>query len=156
MGYTSLLVHTVDNNIDNIEILLIEKNFEADVRNIISEIIKEQMNKILENAELYYLEDDCYAKNKDVVFLLEYIKYLFDSMLEENEKTENIYFTFPTIYKNKKVKVENKLLQIQQLLKCLFISIGKEETKIQLNQIEDKLHIRLNLEKKQEHGLQIK
>ena len=73
MGYTSLLVHTVDNNIDNIEILLIEKNFETDVRNIISEIIKEQMNKILENAELYYLEDDCYAKNKDVVFLLEYI-----------------------------------------------------------------------------------
>ena len=55
MGYTSLLVHTVDNNIDNIEILLIEKNFETDVRNIISEIIKEQMNKILENAELYYL-----------------------------------------------------------------------------------------------------
>lgn len=156
MGYTSLLVHTVNNNIDNIEILLAEKYLGTDVDNIISEIIKEQMNKILENAELYYLEEDCYAKNKDVVFLIEYVKYLFDSILEEYQESENTCFVFSTIYKNKKVKIENELLKIQQLLNYLLISVTKEATEIQLNQIEDELHIRLNLEKKQEHGLQIK
>ena len=55
MGYASLLVHTVDNNIDNIDILLTEKNLGTEGGVLVGKILKEQLNKILENAELYYL-----------------------------------------------------------------------------------------------------
>lgn len=156
MGYTSLLVHTVDNNIDNIDILLDEQNLGADGSSLIGKIIQEQMNKILENAELYYLEDDNYAKNKDIVFLIEYIQNLFGIMLERYQKTGTTYFIFSTNYKGKKVKTDNSLLKIQQILNYLFIYMVEEVKEIQLDQIEEEIHIKLNLEKIQQPSLQIK
>lgn len=156
MGYASLLVHTVDNNIDNIDILLTEKNLGTEGGVLVGKILKEQLNKILENAELYYLEDNQYARNKDIVFLLEYINYIFVTMIKRYQTSGKTYFIFPIVYKGKKVKTENELSKIQQLLQYLFATVADEMIEVQLDQIEEELYIELNLEKKQEHSLQTK
>lgn len=156
MGYASLLVHTIDNNIDNIDILLTEKNLGTEGGVLVGKILKEQLNKILENAELYYLEDNQYARNKDIVFLLEYINYIFVTMIKRYQTSGKTYFIFPIVYKGKKVKTENELSKIQQLLQYLFATVADEMIEVQLDQIEEELYIELNLEKKQEHSLQTK
>lgn len=155
MGNVSLLVHKVDNNIENIEILLSEKDFGTDGSTLIGQIIKEQMNKILENAELYYLEDDCYAKNKDIVFLLEYVHYLFATILEKYKKENQKYYIFPKNYKGKAVKTNHHLFEIQKMLNYLF-SATEEINGVEIQEIKEEFYIQLNLEKKQEHSLQTK
>lgn len=156
MGHASLLVHTVDNNIDNIEILLAEKKISNEESSLIGNIINEQMNKIVENAELYYLEEDCYAKNKDVVFLLEYIYYIYTTMLKKYAETKSTYSIIPSIYRGKQINIEKNIETIQQLLNYLFISTLEGLNVVELDQIEKDLHIKLNLEKIQEHSLQTK
>lgn len=154
MGHTSLLVHAIDNNIDNIEILLTEKNIGNDGKNLVGEIINEQMNKILENAELYYLEDDSSAKKKDDVLFIEYVSYIYQSILKKYSE-DNTLFNFSTIYKTKKVKIED-ISRIEELLSYLFVYANCEISGIQIDQIEDELHVKINFQKIEKHGLQSK
>lgn len=155
MGHVSLLVHTVDNNIENIEILLSENDLGNDGSTLVGQIIKEQMNKILENAELYYLEDDNYAKNKDIVLLLEYVYYIFTTILEKYQKEAKKYYIFSKNYKGKKVKTNHHLFKIQKMLNYLF-SATEEINGVEIEEINEEFYIQLNLEKKQEHSLQTK
>ena len=55
MENVSLLVHRVNNNIENVEVLLEEDNLDKEASSLIGKIIDEQMNNILQNSELYYL-----------------------------------------------------------------------------------------------------
>ena len=142
-------------NIENIEILLSEKDFGTDGSALIGQIIKEQMNKILENAELYYLEEDGYAKNKDIVLLLEYIHYLYTTILEKYKKENKKYYIFSKNYKGKTVKTNHHLFEIQKMLNYLF-SATEEINGVEIQEINEEFYIQLNLEKKREHSLQTK
>ena len=154
MGHTSLLVHAIDNNIDNIEILLTENKLGNDGKNLVGEIINEQMNKILENAELYYLEDDSSAKRKDDVLFIEYIRYIFENILKKYNE-EDTLFRFSMIYKNKKVKIED-LSRTEELLDYLFVYAKCEINGIKIDQIDDELHVKINFKKIEQHSLQSK
>ena len=90
------------------------------------------------------------------MFLLEYINYIFVTMIKRYQTSGKTYFIFPIVYKGKKVKTENELSKIQQLLQYLFATVADEMIEVQLDQIEEELYIELNLEKKQEHSLQTK
>ena len=148
MGNTSLLVHRINNNIENIEVLLEEDNLDKEIINIVGEIINEQMNNILENAELYYLEDEEYAFNKEKLLFLEYVNYIKNELLKTNEITTKM------IYKNQKVSVNIEIMM--KMLKYLLSKDFKNIEKIEVDLMENQLHIKINLEKNKEHSLQNK
>lgn len=116
MNNTSLLVHTINSNLENIEVLLEEDNLDKEKKNLVGKIINEQLNKILENAELYYLEDEEYAINKNKVFFLEFINSIIQELI--NKKTNEI--KIKTMYKNKKVEID--LNEMQLLLNYLLLN----------------------------------
>ena len=148
MENVSLLVHRVNNNIENVEVLLEEDNLDKEVINLIGKIIDEQMNNILQNSELYYLEDDCIAKNKDKLFLFEYINYIKNQMLIN----DNVIVKM--VYKNKKVEINLEMLK--KILKYLLSLNYDNIDNIYIEPKEDELHIKINFEKNKEHSLQSK
>ena len=66
MENVSLLVHRVNNNIENVEVLLEEDNLDKEASSLIGKIIDEQMNNILQNSELYYFRRESEMTGKDV------------------------------------------------------------------------------------------
>ena len=111
MNNTSLLVHTINNNLENIEVLLEEDNLDKEKNILVGKIINEQLNKILENAELYYLEDEEYAINKNKVFFLEFVNFIIQELQELiDKKVKEI--SIKTTYKNKKVEVDLNTLKL--------------------------------------------
>lgn len=156
MGQTSLLVHAVNNYIENIDILLAESNLQKEINSLVGTIIKEQLNKILENAELYYLEDESYAKNKKIVFFLEFIQYVCEIILQKYSKEENNYFVFQTTFKDKKVELGNDIKKIEHLLGCLLATEQENINSVEISCVDDEIYIKLNFQKIQEHSLQTK
>lgn len=153
---TNLLVHTIENNLENIDILIEEEDFGIEGNAIVGNIIKEQMNTILENAELYYLEDDKFAKNKQIVFELEYISYIY-KMILDSIKNNNTEFMLPLIYRNKKIELNKcKIAKYEVLLRYMIVASLQEQMEINIEQIDKNIHIKINLEKNFEHCLQNK
>ena len=156
MGQTSLLVHAVNNYIENIDILLAESNLQKEINSLVGTIIKEQLNKILENAELYYLEDESYAKNKKIVFFLEFIQYICEIILQKYNKEENRYFVFQTTFKDKKVELGNDIKKIEHLLGCLLSTEQEDISSVEISCVDEEIYIKLNFQKIAEHSLQTK
>jgi len=119
MNNTSLLVHTINNNLENIEVLLEEDNLDKEKNILVGKIINEQLNKILENAELYYLEDEEYAINKNKVFFLEFVNFIIQELQELIDK-KGKEIAIKTTYKNKKVEVD--LNTLKSLLNYLLLN----------------------------------
>ncbi len=116
MNNTSLLVHTINNNLENIEVLLEEDNLDKEKNILVGKIINEQLNKILENAELYYLEDEEYAINKNKVFFLEFVNFIIQELIDKKIKE----IVIKTTYKNKRVEVD--LNTLKSLLNYLLLN----------------------------------
>lgn len=151
MCNASLLVHKINNNIENIEVLLEEENLDKEIINLVGKIIDEQLNNIIENSELYYLEDEKFAINKEKLFFLEFVNYVRNQLAENLSENEVV---IKTIYKNKLVCFEIKTLK--KILKYLLYSSIDNIEDIEVNLIGDELHIKINLEKNKEHSLQSK
>lgn len=144
----NLLVHRIDNNIENIEILLSEDICEYEIMQLIGKIIDEQMNVIIENKELYYIEDDIIAKNKKEILLLDFIDNIRKQLII------NSSITIKTTYKEEKIPIDT--IKLQKILKYLLSLNYENIDNIEIKQIDDELHIKINFEKKYEHSLQSK
>ena len=151
MCNVSLLVHKINNNIENIEVLLEEENLDKEIINLVGKIIDEQLNNIIENSELYYLEDEKFAINKEKLFFLEFVNYVRNQLVENLSENEMV---IKIIYKNKLVCFEIKTLK--KILKYLLYSSIDNIEDIEVSLIGDELHIKINLEKNKEHSLQSK
>lgn len=148
MSNTSLLVHTLNNNVENIEVLLEEDNLDKDAKNLIGKIIDNQLNKILENAELYYLEDEKFAINKDKVLYLEFINYIRNLLLNNINKKINVKM----FYKNKKINIDIELLR--KILKYLLLVNYNDIDDVKIELIDDEINVEIIFEKNKEHSLQ--
>lgn len=155
MSNTSLLVHTIDNNLDNIDALIDGAEISTDEDNIVGQIIQEQMNKILENAKLYYLEETKFAKNKDQVFLLEFIQFIHTLIIKKCTLGSS-YLIVPQKYKNVDVKIDEKsICKMTKILNYL-VSLTEGINNVELVQLDEQIHIKINFKKNKEQGLQIK
>lgn len=137
MNNTSLLVHTINSNLENIEVLLEEDNLDKEKKNLVGKIINEQLNKILENAELYYLEDEKYAINKNKVFFLEFINSIIQELI--SKKTNEI--KIKTMYKNKKVEID---LNVMKLLLNYLLLNYIDYKKIDIKLYSDEIYLKIS------------
>ena len=115
---------------------------------LIGKIIDEQMNVIIENKELYYIEDDIIAKNKKEILLLDFIDNIRKQLII------NSSITIKTTYKEEKIPIDT--IKLQKILKYLLSLNYENIDNIEIKQIDDELHIKINFEKKYEHSLQSK
>lgn len=145
MNNTSLLVHTLNNNVENIEILLEEENLDKELNSMVGKIINDQLNKVLENAELYYLEDERFAINKEKILCLEFINYVRDRIINEGND-----LTIKMNYRNKPINIDLELLK--KILNYLLVAENNDIEDLQLRIIDEELKI--NFKKNNEHSLQ--